>query len=479
MPLVNVIRGERIDTAPFNVRTPILRLPIWLVLGWWLLRGTARVVWLACRYWYITGPLLLLGWLYSDYGWWGPAGLVIGLTAGITGWWFGHRPSCQRFVVWPAVGRWRRTTYRRRWLPAMVTTKLAVAFDGATVLPVLIKVRSNGFADTLIVRMVTGQIPDDYAKVGERLVHTFGALGIRVMPGNRPDLVVIVLRRRDPLLATVGPFPVPLVPDFTALPLGLREDGDTYTLRLFGTQVLIVGATDAGKGSVIWSIVRAVAGGIRSGLVQVWGFDPKGGMELGGGESLFARFACKNFDQMADMLEEALAVAQSRADRLRGRTRQHIPTRDEPLIVIIIDELAALTAYVTDRKIKDRIKAALGLLLTQGRAVGVHVVAALQDPRKEVLPFRSLFPTRIGLRLSEASEVDLALDEGARDRGALCDRIPKGPQYAGTAYVHIDGDPAPVRVRFSYNTDEDIAELTQEYSPLRVIDGETVEGISA
>jgi S-DNA-T family DNA segregation ATPase FtsK/SpoIIIE len=280
---------------------------------------------------------------------------------------------------------------------------------------------------------------------------------------------------RDPLLATVAPFPAPLVPDFTALPLGLREDGGIYTLRLFGTQVLIVGATDAGKGSVIWSIIRAVAGGIRSGLVHVWGFDPKGGMELGGGESLFARFACKDFEQMAGMLEEALAVAQARADRLRGRTRQHIPTRDEPLIIIVIDELAALTAYVTDRKIKDRIKAALGMLLTQGRAVGVHVVAALQDPRKEVLPFRNLFPTRIGLRLSEASEVDLALDEGARDRGALCDRIPKGPQYAGTAYVHIDGDPAPVRVRFSYNTDDDIAELAQEYSPLRVIDGDWTE----
>jgi hypothetical protein len=68
MPLVNVIRGERIDTAPLNVRTPILRLPIWLVLGWWLVKGCARLVYLSCRYWYVTGPALVLWWLYSNFG---------------------------------------------------------------------------------------------------------------------------------------------------------------------------------------------------------------------------------------------------------------------------------------------------------------------------------------------------------------------------------------------------------------------------
>ncbi len=187
-------------------------------------------------------------------------------------------------------------------------------------------------------------------------------------------------------------------------------------------------------------------------LVQLWAFDPKGGMELGGGLPLFTRFARKDFEQMADMLEEALAVAQARTERLAGKTRQHIPTIDEPLIVLVIDELAALTAYVTDRKLKDRIKAALGLLLTQGRAVGVHVVAAIQDPRKEALPFRNLFPTRIGLRLSEEGEVDLTLGDGMRDRGALCDRIPKSAP--GVGYVVLDGDPTPMRVRFSYLTDD-------------------------
>ena len=94
-----------------------------------------------------------------------------------------------------------------------------------------------------------------------------------------------------------------------------------------------------------------------------------------------------------------------RQDRLRGVTRLHQPSTAEPLIVLVVDELAALTGWVTDRTAKKRIEAALGLLLSQGRAVGVVVVGAVQDPRKDVLPMRDLFPTRIALRLNEAEQV--------------------------------------------------------------------------
>ena len=49
--------------------------------------------------------------------------------------------------------------------------------------------------------------------------------------------------------------------------------------------------------------------------------------------------------------------------------------------------------------------------------MGVVVVAALQDPRKEVLlPFRDLIPTRIALALVEAEQTDLVLGRSARVR---------------------------------------------------------------
>jgi hypothetical protein len=474
MPLVNVIRGEQIPTAAFNVRTPVLRIPLWMVITWQAIKALAWAVATYVRYWYVTLPTTFLTWLYVTYGWVGLAVLTGSVGAVGAGWWFGHPASCLRFGCYPVLARYRRMVYRRRWHPAMATAKLAVSFDGHTVIPILKRVRCRAGSDVVLVRMVTGQIPDDFATASERLAHTFGVRQVKAMPGPDYGTVVLVLLRGDPLTRTVAPLAVTGVPDFTALPIGVQEDGAVYPLRLFGTQVLIVGATGSGKGSVIWSIVRALAGGVGTGLVQLWGLDPKGGMELGIGRPMFTRFACRDFAEMAAMLEQAAEVAQDRAARLAGETRQHEPTLAEPLIVLVIDELANLTAYLTDRQLKDRIKAALGIVLSQGRAVGVHVIAAIQDPRKEVLPARGLFPTRIGLRLSEPGEPDMVLGDGMRDRGALCDRIPQ--TTPGVGYVVLEGDPTPMRVRFTYLDDDDIRDMARTYGRLRVIDGEATGG---
>ena len=93
----------------------------------------------------------------------------------------------------------------------------------------------------------------------------------------------------------------------------------------------------------------------------------------------------------------------------------------------MVDEVAFLTAYQPDRKLKDRIMAALATLTTQGRAVGYCVVAALQDPRKDVLTIRNLFPDRIAMRLDEPEQTDMVLGDGARDRGAACELISANP----------------------------------------------------
>jgi S-DNA-T family DNA segregation ATPase FtsK/SpoIIIE len=188
--------------------------------------------------------------------------------------------------------------------------------------------------------------------------------------------------------------------------------------------------------------------------------DPKGGMELAAGQPLFHRFACETAEGLAELLEDAVAEMRARAARLRGVTRLHTPTTDEPLIVVVVDELAALTAYAERAETK-RMSAALSLLLSQGRAVGVVVVAALQDPRKEVLPFRDLFPTRIALSLVEPAQTDMVLGPGARDRGADCSRIPLS--RPGTGWVWCDGEPEPTRVRAGWVTDKHIKRMGQDY----------------
>ena len=134
-------------------------------------------------------------------------------------------------------------------------------------------------------------------------------------------------------------------------------------------------------------------------------------------------------------------------------------------IVVVVDELAALTAYVGDRDLKRRAEAALQLLLSQGRAPGVLVVAAVQDPGKDVVAFRDLFTARIALRLLEDVQVDMVLGRSARLRGAECDQIPAS--LPGTGYVVREGIREPVRVRAAYLSDDDVASTVSAYAPPR------------
>jgi S-DNA-T family DNA segregation ATPase FtsK/SpoIIIE len=200
--------------------------------------------------------------------------------------------------------------------------------------------------------------------------------------------------------------------------------------------------------------------------VALWGIDPKGGLELAIGEPLFARLEDASYAGMADLLELAVERMDERTRTIRGVARSHTPTTTDPVIVIIVDELATLTAYLPDNTLKKRITGALALLLSKGRAVGVHVVAAVQDPRKDIVALRDLFPTRIALRLTESSHVDMVLGDGARDRGALADLIAE--TAPGTAYVVVDGSREVTRVRAGYHSDDEIRAMARAYaSPFR------------
>ena len=253
----------------------------------------------------------------------------------------------------------------------------------------------------------------------------------------------------------------------------MREDGQPWVLRLLGTHVFVAGVQGAGKGSVIWSVLRGLARPIHTGLVQVWAVDPKGGMELAFGRPLFTRFACETTAAMVELLEDAVTVMDARCARLAGVTRMHQPTVDEPLVLVIVDELSTLTAYEPDTKLRNRATAAISALLARGRAAAVVVLAAAQDPRKEVVSFRSLFPTKVALRLDTPSQVDMVLGDGMHQMGALADRIPAG--RPGVGYVTVEGIREPIRVRAAYVTDDQIHTQTLDYpapsSALLAVDG--------
>lgn len=311
-------------------------------------------------------------------------------------------------------------------------------------------------------RLVAGMVPEDFTDKTPALRHAWAAHTIRV---DSPRLGWVRLRvlRRDPLAAPVPALPVGAMADLLALPVGRREDGALWTVRLLGRHILLAGSTGTGKGSVQWSLLRALCPLIHAGVVAVWTADPKR-MEFPTGRPLFARYAADP-QAIVVMVESAAELLDQRAARLAGTTRQHVPSPGDPLVVLNLDEIAFMTAYLPDRKLRERFGAALARILTQGRAVGVLVVAAVQDPRKEVLTFRGLFPTRIALRLDDESQVDMVLGDGALGRGAACDLIPADERTgAGTAYVVEEGTPWPVRVRAGHVTDPHIVRMAQDWA---------------
>lgn len=336
----------------------------------------------------------------------------------------------------------RLWVYARVWRRTMMFSELAKRIGHTRYFPKIRRVRSDGWRDRVSVTLLRGQAPADFARRADQLAHAFGAMACRVRV-DRPRRVWLDFLHRDPLTT-------PLVPpelgsaevvggvDLARVHVGLLESGRPWLLRLLGRHLLIVGSTDAGKSSVVWAILWYLAPSIRSGSVQVFGIDPKGGMELGRAPNLFTRLVYGNGADAVELLEYVAALTRQRAERFRDRgVSEWSRGLGVPFGVLVVDELADVIAYQTDKALKARAAAALQVMTSQGRAPGVCVIGEVQDPRKSVVDFRHLFPVKIALRLDEAEHVDMVLGDGARERGAAAHEIAE--DTPGVAWVKTDG----------------------------------------
>jgi S-DNA-T family DNA segregation ATPase FtsK/SpoIIIE len=462
-----VVTGEQVaqiyNGDPFARpvwRAPVYQTPPAVIAVVQLYRLAAWLVRLVFRHRVIALVLAVSGFAYAQIGWPGMTALTAGTTVLLAGWRVLWPVSFGRWITAPARNAWRAWRYRRRWSGVMMISGLAPWYQGRLILPVLGKVSSTRYVDRVRVRLVSGQSPGDFARHAENLAHGFGAMLCRVRT-SRSGALVLEFVRRDALAEVVPAAPMLACPDLRGLEVGRREDGLPWLVRLHGTHVLVAGATGAGKASLLWSLVRAMFPLMQDGLVRVLAADPKL-MELAFGRALFDRYGAYAADPAAVvvMLEQAVADMQARAAAFAGWQREHTPNTEHPFTVVLVDEVAFLTAYQPDRKLRERVMNALATLTTQGRAVGYCVVAALQDPRKDVLTIRNLFPDRIAMRLDEPEQTDMVLGDGARDRGAACELISIDPATgAGVAFVRLESDPDPVRVRAGWVSDADIRTL--------------------
>lgn len=330
------------------------------------------------------------------------------------------------------------------------------------------KVR-NGVA-VMTLALPPGIIASDLERAGPRLASALHVERVVVVRDSNSG-VRLTMTVRDMLRdVTVAAGPDPDAPVPAVLPdtftLGRCEDGTPFRVPV-GVSILTAGATGAGKGSVMWGYLLALAPYVRAGLIRLSGIDLKGGMELMVGAGLFHRLET-TIEGAVSLLEDEAAALEDRQGALAGVVRSHTPTVAEPAHVIVIDEFASLTAYAP-REYRNRADVALSGLQSKGRAPAFWLLAFLQDPRKEVAPTRNLFPSMIGLRLKEASESTMVFGDGTVADLAPCHLIPR--LTPGVGYMVSEQVGVPVRFRADYVDDDTIRATAAAFGPVQASTG--------
>jgi S-DNA-T family DNA segregation ATPase FtsK/SpoIIIE len=448
--------GSRwVDPAPLEVARP--RLPWWTMLPGWVklvvspIALTWLIIWTTAKFvrlcWYYPVTIIAVGvTLFLD--WWAGHYLVGAVTSivivGLAVWWWREADSYTRRCRWLRTEMRRLSIYAWDWRTVMRLSSLTKDAKGREYRPKLKRVRAEGWRDKVRVRMIKGQAPEQWAERASGLAHSFHANScrVRVMGPGRLELDLI---HSDPLASVLA---LPAMTDETKVDLkrvaiGRTETGKPWRIRLLGNQILVVGVQGAGKGSVLWSVVWALAPLIKAGLVRLYGIDPKGGMELGQCPDIFHKVVFDNGPDALQLLEELANEVRERAGQYRGIRRRWTRDSGEPFTLLIVDELADVIAYQPDKRLKDRAQAAIQTITSQGRAPGFATLALVQDPRKEIVPFRNLFTTRIAMRLDEPTQVDMVLGDGVRERGAEAHEISE--LTPGVAWAKEDGKREPLR----------------------------------
>ncbi|MGH4006943.1 MAG: FtsK/SpoIIIE domain-containing protein [Pseudonocardiaceae bacterium] len=484
-----------VDPAPLEVER--LRLPWWTLLPRKLLVAASPIILIAVvttvmmfaarRVWryplFVIGTAILVG-LGMGGSWWAPVTLlaVLVVLGGLWAW--QHPDSFTRTVLRQVRSEWRRAVvYAWRWRRVMLFTELTKRTGYGlrrAHYPTIRRVRADGWRDRVSVQLLHGQCAGTYAAHAEELANSFGARACRVRV-DKPRRIWLDLIHADPLAQSVR---VPALAgpgagvDLARVPIGRTETGRPWVLRLADRHVLVAGVSDAGKSSVMWAVLRALAPWIRCGLVQVFGIDPKGGMELGRAEGLFQKLVCSNGAEAVELLEHVATLTRQRAAALRAQgTRKWTPASGQPFVLVIVDELADVIAYQPDNGLRKRANVALQSILSQGRAPGVCVIGQLQDPRKQIIDFRHLFPVKITMRLDEPEQVDMVLGDGVRQRGATAQEISE--DTPGVAWAKIDGRRDPNRARAFHSTDADLDELSDYLTAGRYDAPSPLAGIEA
>lgn len=229
--------------------------------------------------------------------------------------------------------------------------------------------------------------------------------------------------------------------DALAVPVGEHPDGPAVWDLRRAPHLLVAGATGSGKSSLLRTVVAALPLGWSWRVIVI---DPK---EID--------FAPARYELDVHGLADAARVLSGlvedlghRKDRLREEGCDHWLALPERLIpvrptLLVLDESADLLGGVGLSKPEaHHIRDAVGVLARQGRACGIHVVAAFTRPDVDAIPgaVRDQFGARVALG-------PLSPDGARMLFGAQrVPMLPDGPAGTGLS-LGLDGSQRVRRVR--------------------------------
>jgi len=327
-------------------------------------------------------------------------------------------------------------------------------------------IRPTGGGFWLLVRLLPGQVPEDFVKAGPAMAEDWQVHGARVTSW-KPGVVRIAASVADPLASPRLPKqrgPAQLL----RVAVGVLETGAGWVIDLRRVpHWLIVGATRSGKSTLI----NALVAGLAPQPVALVGIDCKGGMELSLYEPRLSALAT-NREQAVRLLAALVDLTLDRMTVCRAARVRNIwglSEEERPVpVVVIVDEIAELF-LVASRNEKDEAHAAgtaLIRLAQLGAALGVFLVVAGQRVGSDLGPgvtaLRAQLGGRVCHRVADPGTAEMALGDLNPDALKAAQAIT--PEQAGTA-VLASGD-GWERARSHLVTETDAEAIAAEYAHL-------------
>lgn len=314
--------------------------------------------------------------------------------------------------------------------------------------------------------------PSDFERCSEAIAGAMGGSSIEVSRNSKHagDVHLTIVGENDPLFGAARPAAELLsLPGghspLDGVPIGYNSVGETVRVKLYQRSLLIGGSPGSGKSVMMQSIVSWCA---LAEHCQLWAIDPKL-VELGNYWSDASHRMATDVESATALLDELIEVMNARYKSLLAVNKQKVfepstgryPSEDMPLIVLVVDEVAELTASL-DKKEGALFAERLRLIVSKGRAAGITPILCTQKPDSSVIPtgIRDLCSTRIALRCgTEAQAITILADAAVRELGANAHRI--GTDTPGMAYLTGEEGADVTRMR-SFFLDDDAMETLPE-----------------